>query len=238
MALIKCPECGKEISDKSSNCIHCGYPLQAAMPQVEQSPQSTDTPIQETTGDDTIKESPELIISPAKNGVSKRKYMIIGIIAVLILIAGIYLLVINHFSSSEKYALNLVEKYQDMLKDPDSMVLRSDVVVISSFPEDGEYTRYCFFTASGNNSYGAAVTSTACFVDGKYICDMGDFPSDEELLEMNPDEALEYLGIKLALSQWRLHGESCKDEFDDVLDSYAVDGNKIARKLHIDSKID
>ena len=27
MALIKCPECGKEISDKSENCIHCGYPL-------------------------------------------------------------------------------------------------------------------------------------------------------------------------------------------------------------------
>ena len=27
MALIKCPECGKEISDKSINCIHCGYPL-------------------------------------------------------------------------------------------------------------------------------------------------------------------------------------------------------------------
>ncbi len=27
MALIKCPECGKEISDKSSQCIHCGYPL-------------------------------------------------------------------------------------------------------------------------------------------------------------------------------------------------------------------
>ncbi len=27
MALIKCPECGKEISDKSTACIHCGYPL-------------------------------------------------------------------------------------------------------------------------------------------------------------------------------------------------------------------
>lgn len=27
MALIKCPECGKEISDKAPNCIHCGYPL-------------------------------------------------------------------------------------------------------------------------------------------------------------------------------------------------------------------
>ena len=27
MALIKCPECGKEISDASAACIHCGYPL-------------------------------------------------------------------------------------------------------------------------------------------------------------------------------------------------------------------
>ncbi len=27
MALINCPECGKEISDKSFNCINCGFPL-------------------------------------------------------------------------------------------------------------------------------------------------------------------------------------------------------------------
>ena len=27
MALIKCPECGKEISNKSEACIHCGFPL-------------------------------------------------------------------------------------------------------------------------------------------------------------------------------------------------------------------
>lgn len=27
MALIKCPECGKEISDKAPACIYCGYPL-------------------------------------------------------------------------------------------------------------------------------------------------------------------------------------------------------------------
>ncbi len=28
MALINCPECGKEISDKSKQCIHCGFPLE------------------------------------------------------------------------------------------------------------------------------------------------------------------------------------------------------------------
>lgn len=27
MALIKCPECGKEISDKAPTCIHCGFPI-------------------------------------------------------------------------------------------------------------------------------------------------------------------------------------------------------------------
>ena len=27
MALIKCPECGKEISDKAKTCINCGCPL-------------------------------------------------------------------------------------------------------------------------------------------------------------------------------------------------------------------
>ena len=27
MALINCPECSKEISDKAPACIHCGYPL-------------------------------------------------------------------------------------------------------------------------------------------------------------------------------------------------------------------
>ena len=27
MALIKCPECGKEVSDKAVACIHCGFPL-------------------------------------------------------------------------------------------------------------------------------------------------------------------------------------------------------------------
>lgn len=27
MSLIKCPECGREISDKSDKCIGCGFPI-------------------------------------------------------------------------------------------------------------------------------------------------------------------------------------------------------------------
>ena len=29
MALIICPECGKEVSDKASVCIGCGYPIES-----------------------------------------------------------------------------------------------------------------------------------------------------------------------------------------------------------------
>ena len=35
MALIKCPECGKEISDKSKACVNCGYPIEEHMRRAE-----------------------------------------------------------------------------------------------------------------------------------------------------------------------------------------------------------
>ena len=27
MGLIQCPDCGREVSDKAKNCVHCGSPL-------------------------------------------------------------------------------------------------------------------------------------------------------------------------------------------------------------------
>lgn len=35
MALIKCPECGKEVSDQSEQCVHCGFPLQKIQNQAK-----------------------------------------------------------------------------------------------------------------------------------------------------------------------------------------------------------
>ena len=31
MAIIQCPECGREMSDKAEKCIHCGCPLDGAV---------------------------------------------------------------------------------------------------------------------------------------------------------------------------------------------------------------
>ncbi len=35
MAIIKCPECGKEISDKAASCPNCGFPLIKGQPEKE-----------------------------------------------------------------------------------------------------------------------------------------------------------------------------------------------------------
>ena len=35
MALMKCPECGKEVSDQSETCIHCGYSLKKESKEAE-----------------------------------------------------------------------------------------------------------------------------------------------------------------------------------------------------------
>ena len=45
MALIKCPECGKEVSDKSAICIGCGYPIRENIEEVK----TNDKEVDETT---------------------------------------------------------------------------------------------------------------------------------------------------------------------------------------------
>lgn len=34
MAMIQCPNCGKDVSDKAQRCVHCGYTLKEAPPPV------------------------------------------------------------------------------------------------------------------------------------------------------------------------------------------------------------
>ena len=36
MALIKCPECSKEISDKAESCPQCGYPVADYLKKLEE----------------------------------------------------------------------------------------------------------------------------------------------------------------------------------------------------------
>lgn len=44
MALIKCPECGKEISDKATVCVGCGFPIQEYIKEENSKPKEIPCP--------------------------------------------------------------------------------------------------------------------------------------------------------------------------------------------------
>lgn len=50
MALIECPECGKEISEKSKTCINCGYPISEYVRELQTEEQDVSEQIKENQG--------------------------------------------------------------------------------------------------------------------------------------------------------------------------------------------
>ena len=53
MAIIKCSECGKEVSDKSHVCIHCGNPISEERINIVSN--SNNSPIEEKSKNVNIK---------------------------------------------------------------------------------------------------------------------------------------------------------------------------------------
>lgn len=67
MALIKCPECGKEISDKAAACPNCGYPIasekQGDNPQLSPVSGARDYAPQEMKAKKPLKKGDKILIS-------------------------------------------------------------------------------------------------------------------------------------------------------------------------------
>ena len=159
---------------------------------------------------------------------SLSKKMLIGTVVVVALMLGIYgYYMATDLSVEEKIAIDAVEDYRDMLKDPDSMKLTSDVIVIHAYDSDDEYHTYCYFTSSGNNSYGAAVSSTAYYRDYKYICDISS--ADEEDFTTD-EEKLIFLDGKIQLSLYQLYGA----ESESFVRCEVVPLKKVAKRAKID----
>ena len=128
MALIKCVECDREISDKAKICPNCGCPLQ----------NETDE-----------------IIKVSKN-FSKSKILTICIVA-LVLICSLLLIAKNGFVSNldakEEYALKCLEEVYDMLKNPESLQVHS-IEWIDDESYDEIEKDYIYIDLSAQNSMG------------------------------------------------------------------------------------
>lgn len=95
MALINCPECGKEVSDSSEECIYCGYPIKSqnnkknnkenevTNDKIQEESVKKDMPIEEKKDEDSTEKK------------SKRKPLIIGIVIALLVILAAFIFVVK-----------------------------------------------------------------------------------------------------------------------------------------------
>lgn len=93
MALINCPECGKQISDKAISCIYCGYPLASELSKSDPTEkggvsQSTDGQTNEKhrVREEKLNEIKEKLSTSLKEGPLFLVLVILGALLFIILI--------------------------------------------------------------------------------------------------------------------------------------------------------
>lgn len=110
MALIKCPECGKQISDKAEMCPHCGYPIDSIKDGIKQSDQ-----INDSASEININDTPS---SKYKKKIGKKGILVICSCIIIIAIGiGVYMFATadsRNYATAQK--LYEEEKYEEALE--------------------------------------------------------------------------------------------------------------------------
>ncbi len=136
MALIKCPECGGELSDLAPVCIHCGYPIAEEKQILDEQERSE--------------------FSGPKKTVSRKKLIAIlcTVAALLIVYFGFF-----HLGTKDKYAYDLIIANAHDFKSPKAIHVISGT---SGWDDDTEES-YAFLCVTALNSYGAETVGYYCF---------------------------------------------------------------------------
>lgn len=143
MALIKCPECGKEISDKSITCPQCGYPLNES------------------------REQKEVQDSPKKSSFPRKRAIVFGAIALLVIIAVVvvYLTIIKPNSIfNEAQDLVADGEYEEAQELIDGIPGRSGVEELQN---EISYKRALVLLDEGNYEEAKNVLDTISEYEGK-----------------------------------------------------------------------
>jgi hypothetical protein len=231
MAMINCPECGAEISDKAKKCIHCGKVLiEEIVPKrfcvecgKEVPADSTECPycgcpIEEKANNDNV---------PQQKSSKKLKKIIIPVVIVAIIAIVAFTItnfIKNNLNEDEQLAYQNATKMKSMMKDPDSFKLYDEMFLLKHHDDDGNvnYT-YTIFKYGGANGYGAITTDEAIFKDGDYIMDYADEPDEDD------SNYLSELEVKLDLAFYMMSGSD--SETWDMVD---IDIEKIKNKMGLE----
>lgn len=233
MAMIQCPECGQEISDKAKKCINCGKVLiEEGVPtkfcsecgkeisvDVKECP-FCGFPVEQEA--DPSNTAAKIMDKAAKN--KKPLLIVAGIAAVCVIVVLIFNLIGSTLNEDEQLAYQNAVEMQSMMRDPDSFKLYDEMFLLKHHDENGEldYT-YTIFKYGGANGYGAITTSEAIFKDGRYIMDYAD-----ELDAANDDNYEEKFSVRWDVLNYGLTGDN--DEWEKV----DIDIEKIKDKMGLE----
>ena len=174
---MKCCNCGREILSNSIFCNQCGA--------------------KQISGKEKLLTEREVDMGRGSRlgtnktfgfqGKSTRmKILIVCAVCILIGIAAI--IAKNQFMASplESNAIRQVEKLQEMLKDPDSMMIGNVLnIMVIFYNEEGDLddTNYTYIEYRAKNSYGAySGNETVCFEESNFLGNIFDEERVDELL--------------------------------------------------------
>ncbi len=136
----------------------------------------------------------------------------------------------NHFSADEKIALENVKYFQQRLKDPNSLEINEDVLVLF-FENDNSIYSNTFFEYSAKNSYGSLNYDLAIFEDDEYLGCYSNQEDDSETVE----EAEKKVAIEMAMLRMKVYkilGASADNDSTAFTSrDIWVSKNKIMRKI-------
>lgn len=231
MAIILCPECGQQISDKAKKCIYCGKLLIAEETQSKNFCHECGKEISIGTEECPFCGFPlevdDLSVIPEPKKAIKRKNLIIvaTVIIILTCIIGFTFHYINSsLSEDEQFAYQNALKMQSMMKNPDSFKLYDEMVLLKKFSEDGSLKcTYTIFKYGGTNTYGAFLTDEAIFKDHQYLMNYADEPDKDS------SDYVDQLQAKLDITKYLLEGDS------DRLKMIEIDIEKVKNKMGLQS---
>ena len=145
MSLIKCPECGKEVSNTAKACPNCGYGIKAHFDNVKVL--------------DTNNIKPHDVLNKNKIHIpNKKKITSIALICIIILTGVFYF--INRPSGLEKNAKNHIKKLESIIGDID--VIDAVCFSIKSKDEKPSFRYLIHYNQNGKEDF-------ALFFDDPYV---------------------------------------------------------------------
>lgn len=225
MAMITCPECGQEISDKSRKCVHCGKLLvDEVIPKKFCSECGKEVGISEKEcpycGCPLDEDEKEI-----KQQKIKKIIIPVAIIIVIAIIAAVAITIVkSSLNEDEQLAYQNAVELKNMMRNPDSFKLYDEFFILKHHDDDGnvDYT-YTIFKYGGANGYGAMTTDEAIFRDGEYIMDYADEPDEDDADYMKQLEA------KANLALYILSGND-----DDTWEKVDINVEKIKNKMGLE----